>query len=173
MVKFPEGLSLVTLEKTHNRKPFDSTEPMVNEWLQKRAKQSQQKSLSRTKVLIDQENNVVGYYTLVIGQINFDDLPNEINKKLPKTNIPAMKLAWLGVDKSYQGKSLGKRLVASALLDCYHIGVLAPFCAVLIDCLHSEAKQFYQHFSFIEVPGHNLKLALSWKDLERIYKNQA
>jgi len=82
-----------------------------------------------------------------------------------------MKLAWLGVDKSYQGKALGKRLVASALLDCYHIGVLAPFCAVLIDCLNPEAKQFYQYFNFIEVPGHKLKLALSWKNLDRIYKN--
>ena len=54
MVKFPEGLSLVTLEKAHNRKLFDSSEIEVNEWLQKRAKQSQQKSLSRTKVLIDE-----------------------------------------------------------------------------------------------------------------------
>ena len=169
MVKFTEGLKLEILSNEHNKRKFSSGKLEVDDWLKAKAKQSQKKNLNRTKVLIDCSNNILGFYTLVIGQVNFDELPYEISRKLPKGTLPTIKLAWLGVDKSQQGKSLGKRLLASALYDSYQVGILTPFCAVLIDCLDKDIKNFYKSFNFIDIPGHQLKLALSWNHLEKIF----
>lgn len=166
MVRFPKGLCLERLDKTHKRKLFYCGQELVDEWLKSKARQSQEKNLSRTKVLINHDKDIIGFYTLSIYQINFDELPYEVNRKLPKTLLPAMKLAWLGVHKNYQGKGLAKSLLASALLDCYTIGQSAPFCAVLLDCIDEDIKSFYLKYDFLEVPGHKLKLALSWKTLE-------
>ena len=61
-------------------------------------------------------------YTLAMGQVNFDELPREMARKLPGTLLPIITLAWLGVDEQYQGRGLGKRLLAQALSDCHATG---------------------------------------------------
>lgn len=170
MVLFPSNFSLVPLDKTHERKGFSSGRSEVDHWLQSKARQSQDKNLTRTKVLAN-KTVIVGFYSLGLGQVNFDDLPTEISRKLPRTQLPIIKLAWLGVSSNYKGQGLGKRLLASALLDCYKIGEAVPFCAVLIDCLDETVKDFYRKFDFMDVPGHALKLALPWKLLKAMYDN--
>ena len=170
MVKFPPPLQIEILNKNHNKKLFSSGDEQVDSWLKTKARQSQDKNISRTKVLVD-GNNIVGFYSLVMYHVNFDELPPEINRKLPKTLVPAIKLAWLGVDTNYKGRGLGKRLLANALVDCYKMGQLIPFCAVILDCINSEIKSFYESFDFIEVPGHSLKMALSWKALQMMYES--
>jgi GNAT superfamily N-acetyltransferase len=87
-------------------------------------------------------------------------------RKLPSTLLPIVTLAWLGLAKPYQGKGLGKRLLAQALSDCHRTGQLMPFVAVLLDCATKEAKAFYQRFDFEELPGHPMTLMLPWNLLD-------
>jgi len=172
-IQWPEGYSIRQLNQRHKRAAFCSGVDKVDEWLIKRARQAQEKQMSVTRVLLKETNIIVGYYTLAMGQVNFDELPHEMARKLPKNLLPIVTLAWLGVDKHDQGKGFGERLLAQALADCYHTGQIMPFVAVLLDCATVSAKTFYQRYDFEELPGHPMKLMLPWNLLNRMMGKKA
>lgn len=167
-VQWPDGFSIEQLETRHKRTNFHSGVDEVDEWLKKHARQAQQKRLSITKILLKEPSTIIGYYTLAIGQVNFDKLPHEMARKLPATLLPILTLAWLGVEKRYQGQNFGERLLAQALVDCHHTGQIMPFVAVLLDCATVSAKTFYQRYDFKELPGHPMTLMLPWKLLDQM-----
>ncbi len=162
-VRWPNCFSIDQLEKRHNRADFHSGVDVVDEWLKKRARQAQTKRLSITRILLKEPDTIAGYYTLAMGQVNFDELPHELVKTLPGTLLPIVTLAWLGLDKRFQGQGHGERLLAQALADCHRTGQMMPFVAVLLDCATKSAKTFYQRYDFEELPGRPMTLMLSWK----------
>ncbi len=162
------NLVLERLERKHERKHFHSGQSDVDAWLQTMALQHQEKHLSVTRVLVDPQKAIAGYYTLASGQVDFSDLPSVVAKKLPKRQLPVAVLAWLGVDQAHQGKGLGKQLLAQALNDCYRAGQTFAFVAVILDCVDEKSKAFYQQFDFSEVPGHPHRLFLSAPQLRAL-----
>lgn len=168
--RFPEGWSLEALDKSHARRQFASGHSAVDQWLKKSALQSQSKHLTTTKVLLDETRQIAGFYTLAFSQVDFSDLPVELVKKLPRRQLPVGVLAWLGVDQSFQGRGIGKRLLATSLVDCYQASQTFAFVAVILDCIDEQAKRFYQQFDFQELPGYPKRLFLPFKSLEAIAK---
>lgn len=164
-VRFPEGFRLEPLRRQHPRRGFRCGEEKVDDWLATRALQHQEKHLSVTRVLLDETGAVAGYYTLATGQVDFADLPAEVNKGLPRRIPPVAVLAWLGVSTAHQGRGLGRLLLAQALRDCYEAGKTFAFIAVVLDCLNDAAKAFYQRWDFEELPGRPYRLFLSAKRL--------
>lgn len=162
---FPAGWTLEGLVAAHPRRQFASGQASVDAWLQESAMQSQKKHLTATKVLLDAERRIAGYYTLATSQIDFSELPPELVRKLPRRQLPAAVLAWLGVDRSCQGRGIGERLLATALLDCYEASRTFAFIAVILDCADEQAKRFYRRFDFAELPGYPLRLYLPFKSL--------
>lgn len=171
-VRFPAGLRLERLVKTHRRRNFVSGQEQVDEWLSKKALQNQSKRLSSTKVRVDEDGSIAGYYTLATGQADFGDLPAELTRKLPRRILPVAVLAWLGVDRSRQGQGLGRLLLAQALRDCYEAGRTFAFVAVVLDCVDAAAKRFYERFDFAELPGHPWRLYLSVRTLEAMMESR-
>jgi len=160
-------LEFEKLSKHHKRNKFNSGEPKVDEWIKTKARQAQEKRLSITNVLCDSKA-VVGYYTIAIGQLSLEELPEAEFKKLPKGVVPIVTLAWLGLDISMQGRGLGDKLFVHALAHCYKTGLNFPYVAVIIDCMNEKAKKFYERYDFKEIVGHPMKLYISWKRLEVI-----
>ena len=164
--RFPQGFRLEILGRQHRRKTFRSSESKVDDWLATKALQHQEKHLSMTRVLLAENDEIAGFYTLAVGQVDFGQLPAETRKGLPRRALPAAVLAWLGVHQTLQGQGLGGLLVEQALRDCHEAGRTLAFVAVILDCLSDAAKQFYQQWDFQEVPGHPYRLFLSAKRLE-------
>jgi ribosomal protein S18 acetylase RimI-like enzyme len=164
-VLFPSGYLLESLRRDHSRQGFDSGVREVDSWLTTRALQSQSKRLSSTKVLVE-AGRIAGYYTLASGHIEFDELPKELARRLPRRILPVATLAWLGVDRSHQGQGVGARLLAQALCDCWAASSAFPFIAVTLDCLNEDAKRFYLRWDFVELPGTPFRLYLSAARLE-------
>jgi GNAT superfamily N-acetyltransferase len=144
----------------------------VENWLATKALQHQEKHLSSTKVLPDEEGAIVGYYTLATGLVDFSDLPAEVGKELPRRQLPVAVLAWLGVDSSQQGRGAGGLLLAQALRDCWEAGKTFAFVAVILDCISDAAKAFYTRWDFRELPGHPYRLFVSAKQLAAMMKAQ-
>lgn len=165
-VRFPEGFQLERLRREHPRRAFRSSEAEVDEWLRSKALQQQDKHLSVTRVLLDASGSIAGYYTLATGQVEFSDLPHEVENRLPKRRLPVAVLAWLGVSVLHQRKGLGERLVAQALRDCFDAGQTFAFVAVILDCLNARAREFYRRWNFQELPGHPFRLFLTGRELE-------
>jgi len=165
-VQFPTGWRIEMLTKSHNRRGFRSGQEVVDRWLQQSALQSQNKQLTTTKVLLDEKGKIVGYYSLATSQVDFSDLPPAIAKSIPHRQLPVAVLAWFGIDESFQGKGLGKRLLATALRDCHEASQTFAFIAIVLDCVDESAKNFYQQFSFTELPGYPMRLYLPFKLLD-------
>lgn len=165
-VRFPDGLCIEPLGKHHPRKAFASGQPLVDAWLATRALQHQEKHLSATKILLDDQGAIAGFYTLATGQIDFGDLPAHIARKLPRRMVPVAVLAWLGVAAERQGQGLGHLLLAQALRDCHEAGKTFAFVAVILDCIDDATKAFYRRLDFAELPGHPYRLFLTAHQLQ-------
>jgi GNAT superfamily N-acetyltransferase len=161
----PPGYQIEPLKRSHPRKRFHSGNDQVDQWLATKALQNQEKNLSITKVLLDSSAAIAGYYTLATGNVDFSDLPPEITKRLPRRTLPVAVLAWLGVSVESQGMGLGRLLLAQALRDCYEASRTFAFVAVILDCVNDEAKHFYQHWGFRELPGWPYRMFLSAAEL--------
>ena len=167
-VRYPDGWRVELLTKSHNRKTFQSGQEQVDAWLKQSALQSQKKHLSSTKVLLDDEGRLIGYYTLATSQVDFTDLPSDVAKSLPQRQLPVAVLAWLGVDSNFQGRGIGLRLLATALRDCHEASQTFAFIAVILDCVDAPSKKFYQRFDFAALPGYPMRLYLPFKLLEKL-----
>lgn len=164
-VALPPGFSLEPLQRSHQRRPFNCGQSEVNDWLHTKALQHQDKRLSATRVLIDRDKAIAGFYTLATGQVDFGDLPSEHARKLPRRALPVAILARLGVSVTCQGQKLGDLLLAQALRDCYEAGQTFAFVAVILDCVDDRAKAFYQRWDIAELPGNPYRLFLSSQTL--------
>lgn len=167
-VQFSDEYQLEKLERSHSRRTFDCGNETVNDWLQTKALQNQEKHLSTTKVLRLLEHKIAGFYTLALGQVDLSELPADIARKLPRRALPVAIIAWLGVSVHLRSQGLGRRLFSQALLECYEAGKTFAFIAILIDCLDANAKAFYQQWEFEELPGYPFRLFLSYQHLEKI-----
>jgi GNAT superfamily N-acetyltransferase len=171
-IKLPVGFRWERLGRDHPRRSFRSGQSDVDDWLHTKAWQHQKKHLSVTRVLLDDANQIVGYYTLATGQVDFGDLPKGLTKRLPRRWLPVAVLAWLGVSTGHQGHGLGRLSLAQALRDCYAAGGTFAFVAVILDCLTDAAKSFYQKWDFEELPGHPYRLFVSYQQLEAMMTKQ-
>jgi GNAT superfamily N-acetyltransferase len=160
-VAWPDGFRIEPLQRQHPRRRFDCGQELVNDWIRTKALQHQEKRLSATKALLDQQGVLVGFYTLATGQVDFGDLPPDLVRRLPRRALPVAVLAWLGVDQSHQGQQLGNLLFAQALRDCHEAGQAFAFVAVILDCVDDRAKAFYHRWDFAELPGNPYRLFLS------------
>lgn len=167
-VKLPTAFRWERLKREHPRRQFACGQAEVDGWLRTKAWQHQKKHLSVTKVLLDADDRIAGYYTLATGQVDFGDLPADVTKQLPRRALPVAVLAWLGVSSDLQDQGIGRLLLAQALRDCYEAGGTFAFVAVILDCLNDDAKAFYKKWDFQELPGHPYRLFVSHRQLEAL-----
>jgi GNAT superfamily N-acetyltransferase len=165
-VEFPRGYHVESLRREHPRRAFRCGEPSVDGWLASKALQQHNKHLSVTRILLDPQGAIAGYYTLATGQVDFCDLPAEATKSLPRRLLPVAVLAWFGISLAHQGQGLGSRLFARALRDCHEAGKTFAFVAIILDCLNETARKFYQRWDFAELPEEPQRLFLTAKQLE-------
>jgi GNAT superfamily N-acetyltransferase len=153
------------LGKHHNLDEFDcARHQSLNIWLKKLARSNQASDASRTYV-VHRNNVVVGYYAISAGSIRKQDATPRAAKGGQPDPIPISLLARLAVDKSEQGKGLGKALLKDALLRIEQAADVIGIRAVLVHAIDKEARDFYKKFGFEECPIDDLHLMLLMKDL--------
>jgi hypothetical protein len=148
-VGFPEGFRLEAFHRQHPRKKFRSGQSQVDDWLATRTFQHRDKHLSITRVLLDGKRAIAGYYYLATGQVDFSELPAEVVRQLPRRQLPAAVLASLGVDRAFQGRRLGQRLLAQAPREGFDAGRTFAFIAVILDYL-DDAIAAAEHLSGVD-----------------------
>jgi hypothetical protein len=151
-----EGVS-----RFHKRQDFDCGVPELNSYLRNTARQHSEKGISRTFVLVDDENPsaILGFFTLSSCEILVDKLPAKYARKYPP-QAPAVKLARLSVSIQMQKKGLGAYMMINAmervLKVAEHLGIIGFF----VDAKNDEAANYYQQFGFIPLPDNPLELFL-------------
>ncbi|MBZ9655037.1 GNAT family N-acetyltransferase [Phyllobacterium lublinensis] len=138
---------------------------MLDEWLRDMALYNQAQGYSRTFVVTDENNVVVGYHSLCAGMISRNDVPKQIKGKQAPNQIPVALLARLAVDQQYQGQGLGAALLKNALLSVVSAAQAVAFRAVMVHALDKESETFYRKFGFVDAKNLDGTLLLPTQDI--------
>ncbi|GIF75523.1 GNAT family N-acetyltransferase [Asanoa siamensis] len=150
------------LHDRHDRDRFESGKPELDGWLRAHALTVEARRTGRTFVWHD-NGRVVGYYTLAAHLIVREGLPRSIGRGNP-TQIPAVLLARLALDKSLQGQGLGGALLADSLARVVAATRTVAARYVVVDAIDRAAQSFYAHHGFREIPS-SLRLVQKITDI--------
>jgi GNAT superfamily N-acetyltransferase len=159
------GFSIEKLTRAHKVDEFDCGKEALNKFLSRFALGNQQANASQTYVACEGER-IVGYYTLVFGQVTFDDAPQRLAKGLARHPIPIMLLARLAIANDMQGRGLGAGLLKDALGRTLQAAEIAGLRAFAVHAKDDEARAFYEHFDFIASPSDPFHLFVLLKDIK-------
>ncbi len=138
---------------------FCCGEPVLDEWLKRRALSNQLSGASRTFVVTDAERHVFAYYAMAAGAIAHSLATRNVRQNMPDP-VPVMVLGRLAVDRQAQGLHLGGALLQDAVNRALVVAQNAGVRALLVHALHSRAKEFYEHYGFQASPLHPMTLML-------------
>lgn len=160
------GLSAVEkLDDTFDLTSFNSGKDALDEWLKRYALVNQKSDSAKTYV-VHRGKRVVGYYCLAANCISTPNASKRAASGQPqKGSVPVIILGRLAVDKSEQGKGLGKALLKNALLRCEQSADIIAVRAVLVHALDKDAKDFYEKYDFEPSPVDDMMLMLLMKDI--------
>ena len=159
------------LVATHRLDTFSCGEPSLDDWLKRRALTNHLNGASRTFVVVDADQCVLGYYALAAGAVTHQEASSAIRRNMPDP-IPVMVLARLAVDQRAQGIKLGGALLQDALMRVHSVAQNAGVRALLVHALNEKARQFYVHYGFRASPIHPMTLMLPLKPCSSITPSQ-
>ncbi len=162
-------LRIEKLQRHHPLESFDCGREALNRFLIRYALQNQQGGASQTYVALTGEA-VVGYYTLVVGQVDYDDAPERLKKGLARHPVPIMLLARLAIATSCQGKGLGSGLLKDAMLRTLQAAEIAGIRSFVAHVKDDAAKAFYERFDFVPSPSDPYHLFRLMKDVRAALK---
>lgn len=160
------------LDKKHKKKEFNCGKQLLDNYLKNQASQDIRKQLSVCFVLEDAETGLIqGYYTLANNSIPQNNIPENLQKKLPNsyTSIPVTLLGRLAIDQRFQGKGVGKILLIDALKRSCQVSKSIGSFAVIVDPLDDEAEKFYEKFDFIKLPDSG-KMFIAMQTLKLLFE---
>ncbi len=146
--------AIVALDDSHDRRSFHCGVEALDRYLHAQAGQDQRRRIAACFVLHDPaRSRIAGYHTLSAFSVIGTDLPDALQKKLPKYGqIPCTLLGRLAVDTDYRGSGLGSHLLLDAMQRALlQSGEVASW-AVIVDAESEAAQRFYAHYGFMALP---------------------
>jgi GNAT superfamily N-acetyltransferase len=163
-------LRIEKLERSHELDAFDCGRDALNRFLIRYAFPNQQAGASQTYAALANET-VVGYYTLVVGQVDYDGAPERLKKGLAHHPVPIMLLARLAISTAWQGKGLGSGLLKDAMMRTLQAADIAGIRAFAVHAKDDGAKAFYERFGFVASPSDPYHLFRLLKDIRAALKS--
>lgn len=161
------------LSRHHNRRGFCCGVDTLDYYIGKTAMQHAEKGVARTFVLVPEENKtvIIGYYSLTVCEVRFEQLSDADAKKLPKKHpIPAAKLARLAVSTKYQGQGYGAKLLVHAMESFLQAQEAVGMSAFFVDAKDEKAACFYRKYGFIQGGDNPLCLYLPTETIRRAFQ---
>jgi hypothetical protein len=162
----------------HDTTAFISSIGSIQRFIQDQAARAVSSKVSTVFVLTEKgANKVRGYYTLSAKSIKFDELPEKVQKKLPRyPQVGATLLGRLGVDEPFrtalasrgEKPRLGELLLVDAQRKCWNATEIVASAVMVIDVeeptqaeLSAGARDpmgFYTQYGFTPFPKSPLRL---------------
>ncbi len=153
------------LSRHHAVETFDCGEEALNRFLHRFAFTNQQANASQTYIALA-DSMVIGFYTLVVSEVTYDDAPERLKKGLGRHPVPLMLLARLAVSCMWKGRGIGSGLLKDAMLRTVQAADIGGIRALAAHAKDDTARAFYEHFGFIASPTDPLHLFMLTKDLQ-------
>jgi len=158
-----------SLNDAHVRSKFDCGVPLLNDWLKQRAGQFERRDLSRTYIATKPNEFVChGYYSLSTHHLNYETLPNDAAKGLPRVDLPVVLLGRLAVCQSCQGMGLGETLLIDAMRRVVTFADKIGIRAIEVDAIDESAKRFYLKYGFRELKDDTRHLYIAMHEVRKL-----
>jgi GNAT superfamily N-acetyltransferase len=142
----------------HDRAAFSCGVAALDDWFHLRAGQDEKRNMARVFVAIDDQREIVGFYSLSSFTLAITDLPPEHAKRLPRYDlIPAALIGRLARDERVRGEGIGGLLADAVRRVIGATRSLAVF-AIVVDATDEKAAVFYRNFGFVPFPSRPLRL---------------
>jgi GNAT superfamily N-acetyltransferase len=158
------ALHIAKLVRRHAVERFTCGQPELDRFLIRHALQAQQTHSSQTYVAL-KNDDVIGYYTIVAGEVRHADAPARVAKGMPRHPIPLLVLARLAVHSESQGKGIGAGLLLDALGRTLQVADMVGVRALAVHAKDDRAAAFYRHFGFAQSPTDARHLFMIIKDI--------
>ncbi|SRR5216110_1681281 len=155
------------LARHHAVDDFDCGQEALNRFLIRFALTNQQANASQTYVGLA-DSTVIGFYTLVVSEVSYDDAPERLKRGLARYPVPLMLLARLAVSQEWKGKGVGAGLLKDAMCRTLQVADIVGMRALAAHAKDDRARAFYEHFGFVPSPTDSLHLFILIKDLRHI-----
>ena len=160
------ALRIEKLNRSHAVEEFDCGRDALNRFLIRYALVNQQAEASQTYVALA-DDVVAGYYTLVVGQVEYSAAPERLTKGLARHPVPIMLLARLAIGVQWQGKGLGSGLLKDAMQRTLAAAEIAGIRAFAVHAKDDEARACYEHFGLSPLPSDPYHLFRLLKDIRK------
>lgn len=140
----------------------------LDKYLKKYALTNDQNGYGKTFILEDNDE-IVGFFTLCSASIQFEEYPSKLLDKLPKYPIPCIKIAGLAVSKSHQDKGYGKELLKQSFIKVLSVSNTIGIRLVIVDAKETS-KVFYEKYGFIKLKDNGLTYFLPVGTIEKAIK---
>ncbi len=158
------SLHIEKLHRAHNVEQFTCGQPELDRFLIRHALRAQQANSSQTYVAVS-GNEVVGYYTIVAGEVADAQAPARVVKGMPRHPIPLLVLARLAVHTRTQGRGFGAGLLLDALGRTLQVADMIGVRGLAVHAKDEQASAFYRHFGFTPSPTDPRHLFMLIKDV--------
>ena len=157
-------LRIEKLQRRLEVEEFTCGQPELDRFLIRHALQAQQANSSQTYVGLS-DQTIIGYYTIVAGEVRHTDAPERVVKGMPRHPIPLLILARLAVHREWQGRGIGAGLLLDALGRTLQVADIIGVRALAVHAKGSSAVAFYRHFGFAPSPTDTRHLFMLIKDI--------
>jgi GNAT superfamily N-acetyltransferase len=140
-------IEIRVLRPEDDRGSFSSGDVDLDRFFRKFAAQNQFRLHIGTTYVAVSEDEIIGFVTLAATSISINKLPARARKRLPKYPLPALRVARLAVDKSAQGRGIGKQLLRAAFRIAHEMAERAGCIGVVVDA-KKDAVPFYERYGF-------------------------
>jgi GNAT superfamily N-acetyltransferase len=158
------SLHIEKLHRTHDVERFTCGQPELDRFLIRHALQAQQSNSSQTYVAVS-DNEIVGFYTIVAGEVQHAQAPERVVKGMSRHPIPLLVLARLAVHTAAQGRGIGSGLLLDALGRTLQVADMIGVRALAVHAKDDQAVAFYRHFGFMPSPTDARHLFMIIKDI--------
>lgn len=155
------------LTASDNVSEFESQSPALDQFLKKHAFTNMKANSAQTYVCCC-ANKVAGFYSLAVGSVAPENVPERIMKGQSRHDVPAIILARQAVDIQHRNTGLGTALLKNALLRTAQAADIAGIRCLLVHAKDDEARKWYSKFDFEISPTDPYQLMLLMKDLKAI-----
>jgi len=142
-------IQIRALERSDHREFFDSGEPLLDVFLQQYAGQDQWRHhIAVTYVAVEDMTRIVcGFVTVAGATLDSSEALEVGAPTAGYSNVPALRVARLAVDRHFQGLGLGEQLLRYAMQLALVQSRLAGCVGVVVDTKPS-GRGFYERYGF-------------------------
>ncbi|HYA43289.1 MAG TPA: GNAT family N-acetyltransferase [Syntrophobacteraceae bacterium] len=155
------------MNRTHAVEEFTCGQPELDRFLIRHALQAQQMNSSQTYVGLSGKT-VIGYYTIVAGEVRHTEAPPRVVKGMPRHPVPLLVLARLAVHGEWQGRGIGAGLLLDALGRTLQVADIIGVRSLAVHAKDAKAAEFYRHFGFVPSPADSRHLLMLIKDIRAV-----